>query len=434
LVQQNGTAMRGAQTRIFLIFTVAYFLSYFYRSATAVIAPDLRAEVGLTASQLGLMTSLFFAAFAAVQLPLGVGLDSVGPRWMTPALMLAGVAGSLVFAGAEGFAGLALGRALIGVGMAGVLMGALKVFGQWFSARRYATASGLVVGLGSTGALVAATPLAWLNANYGWRSVFLLGAGAIALVAAAIALGTRNTPPGVAWPGRAQHAGTLRDVFRDRRFQRMAALAFFTNGGLLAVQGLWMGPYLADVFGLGNVAVGNVLFALSLGVTAGYLLSGWLSDRIGLARVNALGAAVFAASLYALALRPPLWAVTAAGALLGLFGGFTIMLLAQPRSLFPPGLTGRAATAVNLFGIGGTFVLQWAMGGVIGAFVADGGGHYPPQAYTTALAALATLTLAALAWYWPLLRETSQGQPQGLPGDQVGNRERRLTSPPGRGA
>ena len=139
--------MRAGQTRVFLIFTVAYFLSYFYRSANAVIAPDLRGDLGLTASQLGLMTSLFFAAFAAVQLPLGVGLDGVGPRWMTPALMLVAAAGSLVFAAATGFAGLALGRALIGVGMAGVLMGAFKVFGQWFSARRYATASGLLVGL-----------------------------------------------------------------------------------------------------------------------------------------------------------------------------------------------------------------------------------------------------------------------------------------------
>lgn len=397
--------MRAAQTRVFLIYTLAYFLSYFYRSANAVIAPDLRADLGLTAAQLGLMTSLFFAAFAAVQLPLGVGLDSVGPRWVTPALMLIAVAGSLVFAGATHFAGLALGRALIGVGMAGVLMGALKVFGQWFPARRYATASGLVVGLGSTGALVAATPLAWLNANYGWRSVFVLGAGAIALVAAAIAVGTRNTPPGATWPGRARDAGTLGDVFRDRRFQRVAALAFFTNGGLLAVQGLWMGPYLADVAGLNDVTAGNVLFVLSLGVTTGYLLSGWLSDRIGLARVNALGAAVFIASLAVLALRPPLWAVTVAGACLGLFGAFTIMLLAQTRSLFPSALTGRAATAVNLFGIGGTFALQWAMGGIIGAFAADGGGHYPPQAYTAALSVLATLTLIALAWYWPLLRE-----------------------------
>ncbi|HHW87664.1 MAG TPA: MFS transporter, partial [Chloroflexi bacterium] len=113
---------------VFVIFTTAYFLSYFYRSANAVIAPDLARELILDALQLGFMTSLFFAAFAAVQLPLGLRLDRLGPRLVTPALMLAGAAGSLLFAAAHSFGALAWGRALIGVGMAGILMGALKAF------------------------------------------------------------------------------------------------------------------------------------------------------------------------------------------------------------------------------------------------------------------------------------------------------------------
>ena len=85
------------RTSVFLIFTAAYFLSYFYRSANAVIAGDLSRTMTLSAADLGLMTSLFFAAFAAVQIPLGMGLDRFGPRFVTPALMLAGVAGSLIF-------------------------------------------------------------------------------------------------------------------------------------------------------------------------------------------------------------------------------------------------------------------------------------------------------------------------------------------------
>ena len=209
-----------SRTSVFVIFTLAYFLSYFYRSANAVIAPDLAREMNLDAAQLGLMTSLFFAAFAAVQLPLGLGLDRYGPRAVTPALMLAGAAGSLIFAGAQSFAALALGRALIGVGMAGVLMGALKAFSQWFTAQRYPTLSGLLVGIGSAGALFAATPLAWLNATLGWRMVFVVGAAMIVLVAAALVIGTRNTPPGVAWPGNTADLRAL-----PRRLWRSALLA-----------------------------------------------------------------------------------------------------------------------------------------------------------------------------------------------------------------
>ncbi len=392
-----------SQTSVFAAFTLAYFFSYFYRSANAVIAPDLARALSLDAAQLGLMTSLFFAAFAAVQLPLGLALDRYGPRLVTPALMLVGAAGSLIFAGAQDFASLALGRALIGIGMAGVLMGALKAFSQWFSAQHYPTISGLLVGIGSAGALVAATPLAWLNATFGWRMAFVVGAALIVLVAAALLIGTRNTPPGVAWPGNTADLRSLHVVFTDARFWRMAMLVFFTNGTLLAFQGLWAGPYLNDIFGVAPLQRGNVLLLLSLGVTAGFLMSGWLSARIGLANVVVAGASLFGASQIVLAFHPSLPVAAAAAAIFGFSGALTIMLLAQPRYVFPVVYTGQATTAVNLFAIGGTFLVQWWMGLIIGTFPARSG-HYPPGAYTASLLFSASATWVMLFFYLPMRR------------------------------
>ncbi|MCH1927279.1 MFS transporter, partial [Shewanella sp. C31] len=133
------------------------------------------------------MTSLFYLTFAAVQLPLGGLLDRLGPSTITPALLLVAALGSVVFGLAQSFPVLALGRALIGAGMAAALMGALKAFSLWFP-RSYATVSTLLVGLGATGGLMAATPLALLKEALGWRGVFLLGALAVALLALAIRL------------------------------------------------------------------------------------------------------------------------------------------------------------------------------------------------------------------------------------------------------
>lgn len=391
---------------VFLCFAAAYFLSYFYRSANAVIAPDLSTELSLNAEQLGLMTSLFFAAFAVVQIPLGVLLDRNGPRWVTPALMLCGALGSLVFASAPTFPILALGRALIGVGMAGILMGALKAFGQWYPAHRYSTVSGLMTGLGSSGAILAATPLAWLNEWMGWRGVFVWGALVVLIVAAAIVLFTRNTPPGQSWPQPPPGnvwAG-LRAVFTTSRFWRVAPLIFFTNGTILAFQGLWAGPYLYDIFQVDKVAAGKVLFLLSLGVTLGFLASGWLADRFGLAQVVVAGTTVFVLTQAALALTPQLEIVRPLMFLFGLSGGFSVLLLVQPRFLFPPELTGRAATATNVFAIGGTFILQALMGLIIGQWVRDAAGRYPPEAHATALWFTAAGTLLTLLWYWPMMQ------------------------------
>ncbi len=392
---------------VFVLFSSAYFMSYFYRSANAVIAPDLSSELSLNAAQLGFMTSLFFAAFAAVQIPLGIGLDRWGPRWVTPALMFFGVAGSLIFATASTLPALALGRALIGVGMAGILMGSLKMFSQWFPINRFATASGLLIGIGSLGALLAATPLAWLNNLFGWRAVFVGGAVATGLISVAIMLWTRNTPAGVEWPGGDTSLRGTGQVFTDGRFWRIAPLTFFLAGTLLGFQGLWSGPYLFDVYRLDDIQTGNVLLWLGVGATAGYTVSGWLCDRYGMSRVISLAAGLFICIQLILAVQPSVALVPILYFLFGFTGGFNTMLLAQTRMVFPLSMTGKAVTAVNVFAIGGTFVLQWWMGLVIGLFPTDAAGHYPPMAYSVTLVLTAAGALIALIWYRPLAKKST---------------------------
>jgi predicted MFS family arabinose efflux permease len=385
---------------VFILFTAAYFLSYFYRSANAVIASDLSAQMGLDAGQLGLMTSLFFGSFALIQIPLGIALDRWGPRWVTPILMITAVVGSLVFASAPSFVWLAIGRTLIGVGMAGVLMGSLTILSRWFPAERYATVSGLLVGIGASGSLAAATPLAWLNDAIGWRAVFTLGAGVTAVVIVAILLWTRNTPAGVEWTG-ANASVDIRPVFGDGRFWRIAPITFFLAGATMGFQGLWAGPYLFDIHGLDEVVAGNVLLLLGVGVTLGYGFSGWLADRFGLERIIVSVGAIFVVAQFALAARPPLAWVAVIYLIFGFTGGFNVMTVAQVRRIFPLEMIGKAVTAANMFAIGGTFLLQWLMGVIINAYPVQAG-HYPPAAYTTALLCIAVGSLISVLWYLPL--------------------------------
>src|SRR3974377_2034217 len=98
---------------VFLPFAAGYFLSYFFRTINAVIAGQLTTELGLDASHLGLMTSVYFLTFAAIQLPLGVLLDRFGPRRVQSGLLLVGGGGAAVFATSEQFAGRVVGRDVI---------------------------------------------------------------------------------------------------------------------------------------------------------------------------------------------------------------------------------------------------------------------------------------------------------------------------------
>ncbi|MDR7419762.1 MAG: MFS transporter [Armatimonadota bacterium] len=402
--------MKPTRTSLFISFLAAYFLSQFFRSTNAVIAPDLAREFALSASRLGLMTGLFYAAFAATQIPLGRALDRHGPRLVTPVLMLAAAAGSLAFGTARDFTALAAGRALIGIGMAGVLMGALKALRAWYPGRDYPTVSGLFVGLGATGALAAATPLAALTSAVGWRPVFLIASGVTLLAGLSIVAGARDSPDAASQdtaqseaPAARSRAGFAAALKTDALW-RMGTMHFFVAGTQFAFQGLWGGPYLYDIGRLSPIAVGNILLLLSGGVVAGYAASGWVAQRFGLVRTVTGAMLVFAATHLALSLRPPLPAIAAAYLVFGIAAGFGIMLLAHAGMAFPRHLGGQAMTFVNLMGIGGTFLFQWGIGLILGAYGVDAQGHHPPAAYSTAFLLTGAGTVLAALWYSGLRR------------------------------
>ncbi|MFN2323220.1 MAG: MFS transporter [Trueperaceae bacterium] len=408
-------------------FLLAYLLSYFYRSTNAVLAGDLQRDAGLSPEQLGTMTSLFFVTFALAQLPLGSALDRWGPRIVTPSLMFVTVVGSLVTAAATDFAGLAVGRALIGLGMAGVLMGALKAMASWFPAARFATMSSVFIGVGSLGALGATTPLhAFANA-LGWRPVFLVAAGVTAAVALALVWVVRADPPVDRVNGAARTASDdgepglrapavasvhFAQIFTDGSFWRLALLVLALAGSLFAFQGLWGGPFMVAGLGIDRSVAAQLLLVLGVAATVGYLLAGPMASRWGVDRTIAIGAAVALAALVALAVMPreaPFAMLAIAWSALGLGSSTKVLSYAAARARFPTS-AGHAITAANLFAVGGTALLQAGLGVVVGA-VASAMGHPddpPLLAYRAAMWAAAFLLAVALVGFTAPSRSTEQ--------------------------
>ncbi len=410
----SAARRRGALVAAFL---AAYLLSYFFRSTNAVLADDLRRDALLSPEQLGAMTSLFFVGFAVAQLPLGAALDRWGPRVVTPALMLAAAIGSLVTAASEGFVGLAVGRALIGFGMAGVLMGALKAFAAWFAPARFPTVSAVFVGLGSLGALGATTPLAALAASVGWRQVFVLAAVATVATAAVLVAVVRAAPPRpsvaprpTAAPRDVASRSSAIDprppdgfgtIFASGPFWRLALLVLALTGGMFAHQGLWGGPFMSEGLGLAASTTARLLFVLGGAVTASYLLAGPAASRWGVDRTIAGGALLAILALVGLTTLTPttpvvvmalVWAAYGAGA------GANVLGFAAARSLFPSA-AGRAVTAVNLFAIGGSALLQMGLGWVVvgvSALLGADPDTPPLAAYRAAIGV--TALLLAIAW------------------------------------
>ena len=400
---------------VFCPFAAGYFLSFFFRNVNAVISKDLAREFSLAPSDLGLLTSTYFLAFAAFQLPLGVLLDRYGPRRVVAALMCIAGLGALLFGLARDINLLSIGRALIGLGVSAGLMGAIKAFTLWFPLSRLATLNGLYLGAGGLGGLSATAPVEALLGPIGWRALFYGLAGMSAAAATLIFFVVpEKRLPGAGQTLRAQIAGFGR-IFAARDFWRIVLPLVICHAGYQAMQGLWLAPWLYDVAGLERQAVANHLLATAVAYTAGSVFFGVTSDRLAAAGVSRmtmfkLGLCVSLAMFAALAAG----AQTALLAILVVYGFTAIsaaLAYALLAPLFPPEMTGRAVTASNVLMFSVSFAFQWGIGVVL-RFHPVFDGRYAPEGYGAALAALALLQALAIGWLLPMRSDSGAGKPR----------------------
>ena len=409
--QQGTRPPAGAQAsgwrlvlRVFLPFAACYYLSYLFRTISALIAGPLTAEFGLSPSGLGLLTSAYFLTFAVAQIPIGVFLDRYGPRQVQAVVLVFAAGGAAVFGASDGFLSLLAGRALIGLGVAAALTAGLKATVLWFPKERVALVNGCMVMLGGLGAVTATTPAEWALSWMGWRDLFEWLAMAATAIAAIVYLLVPDAAPASSINDRRPFAG-LREIYADSRFWRLAPLSATTIGTAWALQGLWAAPWLSDVEGLNRAALVNHLFAMAVALSIGALLLGVLATSLRRRNIQPQAvfgavAALFIAMEVSLILRWPLpsylpWCFVAA------VGAATVLSYAIVADFFPKELAGRANAALNVFHIGGAFLVQELIGIVIDHWPIEGG-HHPMVAYQVAFGVVLAFQLAAWIWFmWP---------------------------------
>jgi MFS family permease len=399
------TAFAGAAVALVGALIAIYVVSQFLRNSIGVIAPNLAADLGLTAAEIGLLSSTFFFTFAAVQIPVGMALDRFGPRLCLLVGAAVTLIGAIVFASAPDPGVLILGRALLGLGTAGSLVASLAVYARRFPPDRFATLTGLQVGLGTIGTLLATAPLAYSTAAIGWRGSFVAVAVGTLVIAGWIALVIRED---AARPA-AGHQETWREslagivaVMRIPSVRRLFVMNLVMYSSFALVVGLWGGPYLAHIYGFGLELRGNVLLIPVLAQIVGATMWGPTDRLAGSHKVPVLiGAGLTAAALAYLAVvgkvAPPMLIVWLA--VFGLVAAYFPVLIAHGKALFPPHLVGRGLTILNMGSMGGTFLVQTVSGFVIGSFPTGPDGAYALDAYRLVFALQAGFILLASVVY-----------------------------------
>jgi MFS family permease len=389
---------------VFSAFAFAYFMSALIRAITATISPTLTIELSLQARDLGLLSGGYFLGFAVMQLPLGKWLDRFGPKKVIICFLSVAVLGCLAFAKATSFSGLLLARVFCGAGVSACLMAPLTGYRRWLAPSSQIRANSWMLMSGSLGMVASTLPVQWLMPIWGWRGIFialsamtLIAIMAIVVVVPAWKLEATEGIPGAS--GKVVD-NSYAQVWSNQYIRSLIPLAFFLYGGLVAVQTLWVSPWMIKIAGYTALEAAQGLFYINVAMLIAFWLWGtinpWLfrkkisSDSL-MIRGLPISFLILAIIIIAIqAYNTPATAInytileekSVFDAILGVLNKYvwalwalycvscTFIALSQPAiaMAFPAELAGRALSAYNLVIFAGVFVVQWGIGLMIDAF------------------------------------------------------------------
>jgi MFS transporter, NNP family, nitrate/nitrite transporter len=265
----------GLAMRVLLVSTFAFAVCFAAWLMFGVTGIPIRKELGLNASEFGLLTATPVLTGALFRLPLGIWTDRFGGRIVMFILLVACAVPLWLSSYAT-----ALWQFLL-LGLALGLVGASFAVGTPYASRFFPSEKkGLAMGVfgaGTTGAAINMFVAPPLVAAYGWQSVPRVYAVALLITAALFWL--LSAPD----PGRSGNAVPIRRqlaVLRDPRVGKYCQYYSIVFGGFTAVS-VWMPQYFVNEyhFPIGQAALMAASFALPAGVLRA--LGGYLSDRFG---------------------------------------------------------------------------------------------------------------------------------------------------------
>jgi len=353
---------------VFVTLSILYFFSIFHRVGTASIATNLVTDFNTDNSILGLMSGMYFYSYAAAQIPVGILLDKIGTRKTLTILGIIASFGNLIFSLSPTVSVLALGRGLIGFGVGGFYISALRTLAISFNPKRYATLTGTLTSIGHLGGVVASSPLALFTLSLGWRDAFLI-VFFLMFLFVAVAWFTLKDSEDKLLNSKRNIRKDFGKILSNRQLLKIMPVPFFVYGCFVSFQGLWAGPFLMDVYGMSKANASLFFMFISIGFMVAFPLAGIISDKVNKKKPVLLTGIILSLlfwllmSIFGAALDS--YQLLALLAFLGISYGITCIFLTIPATMFPLEIAGLAIASLNIFNfIGGGF-FQYLMGFII---------------------------------------------------------------------
>lgn len=184
-----GRSLRGHQTVTLGLLFLAGVVNFLDRSSLSIANTTVRAEMHLSATQMGWLLSAFSLAYGVAQLPLIGLLDRAGTRKVLGGGLAVWSAAQMLTGFVRGFPMFIALRVLLGVGEAPFYPAGVRSVREWFSAQTRARATAIMSSSQTIGLAVAPPVLTWIMLWLGWRAMFVvLGAAGLAVAVAWVVL------------------------------------------------------------------------------------------------------------------------------------------------------------------------------------------------------------------------------------------------------
>lgn len=350
---------RAPHLRVVGAVSAAHFVSHYYILILAPLLPFVRADYGVSYTEIGMALAAFNIVSTVLQTPVGFLVDWLGAR----ALLIAGLvigAGAFAFAGlVDSFWFLVAMFALAGVGNTVYHPADYALLSQHVPPDRIGQAFSVHTFAGMLGSSVAPVSLLIMQSQWGWRGAFI-GAGVLGFVAAAVLLAVRDQPvtSAAAPPARADEdkpAGGWRLLLSAPILLNLFffALLAMISGGIYNYSVVALGVLYETPVSVANAALTGNLLLSAFGVLVGGLLVGRTTRHgtvaaSGLTVMALMTALIANVDLGSLAL---IAAMTVAGFFSGVIMPSRDMIV---REITPPGSFGKVFGFVTTgFNIGG---------------------------------------------------------------------------------
>ena len=376
---------------MFGIAVFAYLIAILQRSSLGVAAVEATDRFGIAAAELSVLAVVQLVIYAALQVPVGVMIDRVGPRFLIGLGALLMCLGQATLAVAPTLSVAIIGRVLVGAGDAMTFISAIRLLASWFDGRTLPILSQLLGTVGQMGQILSAFPLAIALHTWGWTPTYLSAASlSVIVVIVVIVLGRAKEPSAVvhqaqSWGSSLHH---LRESLNRPGTQLGFWAHFVTQSSVTMFTLLWGFPFLSIGLGYGPTGAAAVLSLIVVVAGISGPILGILSARYPLRRSNlVLGIVSAMAVVWSVLLlwpgQPPLWLVLVLVAVIAVGGPGSMIGFDYARTFNPMRSYGSASGVVNVGGFTATFVIMLLVGFVLDAVDRSrGGSGVPEQLYS----------------------------------------------------